>query len=296
MARVRKRRKGRKVKRYKAQLYPGPDEVSERRRFVMDASRRLKKFRSIPDDNLVMLLGHRHPGELYLSIHPPLDELIEKYDPIKNIVEPTPGARAGDRIRFILFTDSVYYPPMAPWLRARTYLNRFRGIDTVVYSSRQLLEMRERDLEAVAKELIESNLFDPGRVAIRGLTAHGHSLRLDEDGLIFDARRRYKFDKDLGEVVYIKNAQAEILDMPIPIGRPLSEREARGQDVTYRWDVAPYKSRTEIMSVIARYGTARILGGYNPELLNEIDPLYCEPYETLDKMMDLGKSKTEGGE
>jgi methyl coenzyme M reductase gamma subunit len=113
---------------------------------------------------------------------------------------------------------------------------------------------------------------------------------------MFDARRRYKFDKELGEVVYIKNAQAEILDMPIPLGRPLSEREARGQDVTYRWDVAPFKSRSEILSVIARYGTARILGGYNPELLNDIDPLYCESYESLDRMMHLDKSENEGGE
>ncbi len=296
MAELKRRRRGRKIKKYKPQLYPGPDEVSERRRFAMDASRRLKRFRSIPDDNLVMLLGHRHPGELYLSIHPPLDELVEKYDPVKNIVEPTPGARAGDRIRFILFTDSVYYPPMAPWLRARAYLNRYRGIDTVVYSSRQLLEMRERDLEAVSKELIETNLFDPGRVAIRGLTTHGHSLRLDEDGLMFDARRRYKFDKEIGEVVYIKNAQAEILDMPIPVGRPMSEREARGQDVTYRWDVAPYKSRTEIMSVIARYGTARIIGGYNPELLDEIDPLYGVRYDEIDRVRNSEEYKNGGGE
>lgn len=273
------KKKAKKVK-YKRQFYPGPDRVSANRRRAMDPSKRLTKFRSIPDDSLVELLGHRFKGESYVSVHPPLDELIEKYDPIKEIVEPTPGARAGDRLRFVQFAESMYYPPMAPWLRSRVYLSRLRGTDTVVYSGRTLLEMRERDLEQAAKMFIESHTFDPGRVGIRGVTVHGHSLRLDEDGLMFDARRRYVLNKETGEVEYIKNQHAEVLDNPIPVGRPLTERELRAYDVTYRWDVAPYKSRSEILTVIGRAVASRVIMGFNPEMpLVEFGGLYMNEGE-----------------
>ncbi|MDY6965332.1 MAG: coenzyme-B sulfoethylthiotransferase subunit gamma [Halobacteriota archaeon] len=265
--------KAKKKDKYVAQVYPGADKVSDRRRKVCDKSKRLIKFRAIPDDSLVLILGHRLTGESYVSVHPPLDELVEKYDPMKEMVEPTPGARAGDRIRFIQFTDSVYYPPMAPWLRSRMYLSRYRGVDTVVYSSRQLLEMRERDLEATSKELIETEVFNPAKTALRGITVHGSSVRLDKDGLMFDARRRYRIDDETGEVVYTKDQHAAVLDLPISVGRPLTERESRRDDITYRWDVAPFGSRTEAISVISRYATNRILGGFNPELTDEMNEL-----------------------
>ncbi|MBD3227501.1 MAG: coenzyme-B sulfoethylthiotransferase subunit gamma [Candidatus Lokiarchaeota archaeon] len=254
---------------YKYQFYPGDGNVANRRRKILNPEARLLRFRDIPDDDIVQLLGHRMPGALYKTVHPPLDELIEEYDPIKDIVKPTPGARAGDRIRFLQMTDSIYRPPFAPWLRARFYFSRLRGIDTVVFSSREILELRERDLEAAAKILFETELFDPARTAARGITVHGHSLRLDEDGLMFDARRRYVRDKETGEVVYIKDMHAYVLDQPISVGRPFSEEELRRYDVSYRWDTEQYKSRTEILSVIGRLQQGRMLAGFRPSLLDE---------------------------
>jgi methyl-coenzyme M reductase gamma subunit len=256
---------------YTPQVYPGADRVSDRRRKLCDKSKRLIKFRAIPDDNLVLLLGHRLTGEAYVSVHPPLDELVEKYDPIKEIVEPTPGARAGDRVRFVQFSDSLYHPPQAPWLRSRMYLSRYRGVDTVVYSARELLEMRERDLEATTKELMETEVFNPARVAMKGMTVHGSSLRLNEDGLMFDARRRYRLNTDTGEVEYTKNQHCVVLDLPISVGRPMTERECLRDDVTYRWDIAPFGARTEVHAILSRYETSRILGGFNPELTEQMN-------------------------
>jgi methyl-coenzyme M reductase gamma subunit len=253
---------------YTPQIYPGAEAVSERRRKIMDPDRRLLKLRDIPDDDVVVLLGHRPPGSLYSSVHPPLDEMIETYDPIKLLVEPTAGARAGDRMRFVQFTDSFWRPVLAPWLRARLYFNRFRGVDTVIYSGRQILEMRERDVEAATRILIETELFDPARTALRGLTVHGHALRLDENGLMFDARRRYTYDPNLKEVVYTKDMHAKILDDPIAVGRPLTEQELMEMDISYRWDTHQYKSRTEILSVIARIAKFRINAGFKPDLMN----------------------------
>ena len=197
----------------------------------------------------------------------PLDEIMENYDPIKDLVTPTPGAQAGDRIRFVQFTDSFWSPVIAPWLRARMYFNRFRGVDTVIYSGREILEMRERDVEAATRMLIETEVFDPARTALKGLTVHGHALRLDSDGLMFDARRRYVYDKDLKEVVYVKDMHARMLDEPIPIGRPLTEEELNTMDVTYRWNLTPYKSRTELLLIITRATHFRILGGFKPDLI-----------------------------
>jgi len=255
---------------FEKQYYPGMGNVSDRRRKILNPEKRLIKLRDLPDDAVVSLLGHRLPGSLYKSIHPPLDELIEEYDPVKNIVKPTPGARAGDRIRFVQFTDSFWRPPFAPWLRARFYFNRFRGVDTVIYSGREILELRERDLEAATKVLVETELFDPARTAIRGITVHGSSLRLDEDGLMFDARRRYVLNKETNEVVYVKDMHAQILDKPISVGRPFTEDELRQYDVTYRWDTEMYKSRTEILLVIDRIHKGRMLAGWNPEAAIDI--------------------------
>jgi len=259
-----------KTEAFEKQYYPGMGNVSDRRRKILNPEKRLIKLRDLPDDAVVSLLGHRLAGSLYKSIHPPLDELIEEYDPIKNVVKPTPGARAGDRIRFVQFTDSFWRPPFAPWLRARFYFNRFRGVDTVIYSGREIMELRERDLEAATKVLMENELFDPARTAIRGITVHGSSLRLDEDGLMFDARRRYVLNKETNEVVYVKDMHAQILDKPISVGRPFTEEELRQYDVTYRWDTEMYKSRTEILLVINRIHKGRALMGWNPEAATDI--------------------------
>jgi methyl-coenzyme M reductase gamma subunit len=255
---------------FEKQFYPGMGNVSDRRRKILNPEKRLIKLRDLPDDAVVSLLGHRLPGSLYKSIHPPLDELIEEYDPIKILIKPTPGARAGDRVRFVQFTDSFWRPPFAPWLRARFYFMRFRGVDTVIYSGREIMELRERDLEAATKVLMETELFDPARTAIRGITVHGSSLRLDEDGLMFDARRRYVLNKETNEVVYVKDMHAQILDKPISVGRPFTEDELRQYDVTYRWDCEMYKSRTEILLTINRIHKGRALAGWNPEAATDL--------------------------
>ncbi len=93
---------------YKAQYYPGKTSVALNRKKFMDPTYKLEKLRSLSDDDVVIMLGHRAPGSAYKTIHPPLKEGGEPDDPIRKIVEPTPGAAAGDRIRYNQFTDSMY--------------------------------------------------------------------------------------------------------------------------------------------------------------------------------------------
>ena len=114
-------------------------------------------------DDVVRIMGHRKPGEDYKSIHPPLDEGSEPDCPVRQLVTPIEGAKKGDRIRYIQFTDSVYFAPAVPYVRAQMYVSRIRGIDTGTLSGRQIIEMRERDLEKIAKEYIDKRDLRPGQ-------------------------------------------------------------------------------------------------------------------------------------
>ena len=174
------------------QIYPGTSQVAQNRRNFTNPEYELEKLREIADEDVVKILGHKAPGEEYKSVHPPLDEMDEPDD--------SDGAKAGDRIRYIQFVDSMYFAPAQPFLRARSYLSRFRGIDTGTLSGRQVVEARERDIEKLSKVLLETEYFDTARTGIRGGSVHGHSLRLDENGLMFDMLRRQVFNKETGKV------------------------------------------------------------------------------------------------
>jgi methyl-coenzyme M reductase gamma subunit len=253
----------------KENLYPGNDRVAERRRFLLDKESKFKKLRAISDEDLINILGHRAAGEKYSSLHPSLDELKFEEDPIKELVPPTEGAKEGDRIRYIQFTDSVYHSPLTPTFRGRMYHVRYRGMDTLAYSGRELMEARERDLEKYARELIETEVFDPARTALRGVTVHGSALRLDEDGLMFDARRRCVYDKDKKAVVYVKNQVAVPLDKTIDICSPLPEEELIKKSLVYGLDTIPYREARELSEVNARLLETNVKGGLNPELVEK---------------------------
>ena len=73
---------------YKAQFFPGKSDPSKNRRKYMDPSYKLQKIRSVSDEDIVRVLGHREPGEDYKSVHPPLEEMGEPECPIRELVEP----------------------------------------------------------------------------------------------------------------------------------------------------------------------------------------------------------------
>ena len=130
---------------YSRQFYPGTTLPAVNRRRFMDPTCKLEKLREVSMEDVVKILGHRVPGSEYKSIHPPLEEGSEPNCPIRQLVEPLDGAKAGDRIRYIQFTDSVYFAPIAPFVRAWMYMSRFRGIDTGSLSGRQIMA-RKRSL------------------------------------------------------------------------------------------------------------------------------------------------------
>ena len=246
------------------QIYPGTSQVAQNRRNFTNPEYELEKLREISDEDVVKILGHKAPGEEYKSVHPPLDEMDEPDDSVRELVAPIDGAKAGDRIRYIQFVDSMYFAPAQPFLRARSYLSRFRGIDTGTLSGRQVVEARERDLEKLSKTLLETEYFDTARTGIRGAGVHGHSLRLDENGLMFDMLRRQVFNKATGKVEMVKDQVGRELDEPVVLGEPLDEETLRGKTTIYRIDGEAYKDDVEAVKVCQRIHVSRSFGAFNP--------------------------------
>jgi len=248
-----------------AQYYPGTSQVAQNRRNLSNPDYELEKFREISDEDVVKILGHRAPGEEYPSVHPPLEEMDEPDDSIREMVEAVDGAKAGDRVRYIQFVDSMYNAPAQPFVRSRAYLQRYRGADAGTLSGRQIIEARERDLEKISKELLETEFFDPARTGIRGQSVHGHSLRLDEDGVMFDMLRRQILNKETGKVEAVKDQIGDELDEPVVLGEPLDDATLKAKTTIYRMDGEAYRDDKDAVEVLHRIHVRRSQGGYKPE-------------------------------
>ena len=247
---------------YEAQYTPGKTKIAENRRNHMNPDYELKKIREVADEDIVKILGHRNPGEGYKTVHPPLEEMDFELDMMKELVEPIPGAKEGVRTRYVQFADSMYNAPAQPYDRARTYMWRFRGVDTGTLSGRQVVEIRELDLEKMSKTLIETELFDPAKTGIRGATVHGHSLRLDENGLMFDALQRYVYNEETGQVSYVKDQVGRPLDEPVAVGEPLDDEHLSEITTIYRYDNVSMRDDEEAIEVVETIHDARTKGGY----------------------------------
>jgi len=249
------------------QYTAGSSHVAENRRKYMNPEYKLEKLRDIPEEDIVRLLAHRAPGEEYKSIHPPLEEMEEPECAVREMVEPTEGAKAGDRIRYVQFTDSMQFAPITPRQRAWSGYCRYKGVDIGILSGRTITEARERDVEKIAKELIDSELYDTARTGLRGRTVHGHAVRLDENGMMFDALRRWSYDPNTKEVTYVKDMIGGAMDKEVPLGKPLPEDELRKRTTMYRnaqgglWQE---EDDPESMDVIAQIHWKRTVGGFQP--------------------------------
>src|SRR5690606_3868350 len=107
--------------------------------------------------------------------------------------------------------------------------------------------------------------FDPARTGIRGKSVHGHSLRLDEDGMMFDMLRRLVLNKDTGNVEAVKNQIGDELDEPVVMGEPLDEETLKAKTTIYRKDGEAYRDDADAVEILHRIHVLRSQGGYSPE-------------------------------
>ncbi|KUG20862.1 methyl coenzyme m reductase gamma subunit [hydrocarbon metagenome] len=250
---------------YKPQYGPGTSIVAENRRKYMNPGYNLEKIRDVTDEDVVLILGHRAPGAAYPTAHPPLAEQQEPDCPVRKAVTATDGAKAGDRVRYIQFTDSMFFAPSQPYLRTYAECYRFRGIDPGTLSGRQIVECRERDLEKYSKDLITTELFDPARTGIRGATVHGHSLRLREDGMMFDMLQRCVLGED-GLVKYVKNQIGEPLDRSVNVGKPMDEKWLKAHTTIFHsLGGVPFRDDAEYIEYVQRIHSLRTKYGFMPK-------------------------------
>jgi methyl-coenzyme M reductase gamma subunit len=232
----------------------------------MDPTKKLEKLRDISDKDIVLMMGHRAPGSAYPTAHPPLSEQQEPACPMRKLVTPTDGAKAGDRIRYIQFTDSMYNAPCQPYQRSYLESYRFRGMDPGTLSGRQIIECRERDLEKYAKDLVNTELFDPARTGIRGCTVHGHSLRLDENGMMFDMLARTAFDKKAGAVKIVKDQVGVPLDTEVKVGKPADEKWLKAHTTMYHSVAGTgFRQDEEYVEYVQRIHSLRVKYGFMPK-------------------------------
>src|SRR5690606_41773606 len=100
------------------------------------------------------------PRAAYSTTHPPLKEMGEPDCPIRQIVAPTAGAAAGDRVRYSQWTDSMYFAPSIPYFRSYWGAINCKGCDPGTLSGRQIIEARERDIEDYTKAQYDSEMTD----------------------------------------------------------------------------------------------------------------------------------------
>ena len=246
---------------YKPQYYPGNTSVAKNRRKHMPDD--VEKMRDISAEDLTALLGHSAPGSDFPSTHPPLAQMGEPDCPIREVVEPTPGAAAGDRIRYAQFSDSMYNAPSVPYWRSYHAAINFRGVDPGTLSGRQVNEMRERDLEEYTKRQAETEMTDWGLAGLRGCTVHGHSLRLQEDGVMFDMLDRRRLEG--GVMVMDKDQVGVPIDRKVNLGKPMSEAEAAKRTTFYRVDNCAFRSDKEVIEWTQRIWELRTKYGFQPK-------------------------------
>jgi len=250
---------------YTPQYGPGTSVVAQNRRNQMNPNYELSKLRSVTDEDVVLILGHRAPGAAYPTAHPPLAEQQEPADPMRKLVKPTDGAKAGDRVRYIQFADSMFNAPSQPYQRTYMECYRYRGIDPGTLSGRQIVECRERDLEGYSKELINTEVFDPALVSCRGATVHGHSLRLAEDGMMFDMLQRCVLGAD-GVVKYVKNQIGEPLDRAVNVGKPMDNNWLKAHTTIFHSLAGTaYRDDAEYVEYIQRIHSLRTKYGFMPK-------------------------------
>jgi len=236
---------------YKPQFGPGQTHVAENRRKQMNPDHKLAKLRDVSDKDIVLVMGHRAPGSAYKSAHPPLAEQQEPNCPIRKLVTPTDGAKAGDRVRYIQFSDSMYNAPCQPYQRSYLEAYRFRGIDPGTLSGRQI---------------IDTELFDAALTGIRGCTVHGHSLRLDENGMMFDMLQRFVIDKKSGQIKYIKDQVGVPLDSEVKVGKAQDAKWLKANTTMYHSMVGTgFRDDPEAVEYIQRIHELRVKYGFMPK-------------------------------
>jgi methyl-coenzyme M reductase gamma subunit len=108
-------------------------------------------------------------------------------------------------------------------------------------------------------------MFDPALVSMRGATVHGHSLRLSENGMQFDALQRCILSDD-GMVKYVKDQIGVPLDREVSVGKPMDEEWLKAHSTIFHSLVGTaFRDDKEYVEYIQRIHSLRTKYGFMPK-------------------------------
>ena len=122
-------------------------------------------------------------------------------------------------------------------------------------------------MEVYTKATIESEMTCPGLAGLRGCTVHGHSLRLDEDGTMFDMLQRVHLEG--GNIIEDKDQVGVPIDRKVNLGKPMTEAEAKKRTTIYRTDGVRYRTEEEVLDHVHLVHHRRTMYGFRPENASE---------------------------
>ena len=157
----------------------------------------------------------------------------------------------------------MYNAPATPYFRSYFAAINFRGVDPGTLSGRQIVEARERDMEKCAKVQMETEISDHALCGVRGSTVHGHSVRLQEDGVMFDMLDRRRLVS--GNIIMDKDQVAIPLDRKVNLGKAMSEEEAAKRTTIYRVDNVAFRGDAEVVEWVQRIFDKRTIYGFQPK-------------------------------
>jgi methyl-coenzyme M reductase gamma subunit len=117
-------------------------------------------------------------------------------------------------------------------------------------------------MEELAKFQLETEMTCPALACLRGASVHGHSLRLQEDGVMFDMLERVRLEN--GTIIVQKDLVGRPIDKKVDLGKPMSDEEAAKRTTIYRVDNVPYREDKEVLEWVHRVFEQRTMYGYKP--------------------------------
>jgi len=94
---------------------------------------------------------------------------------------------------------------------------------------------------------------------------HGHSLRLAENGMMFDMLQRSVLGED-GIVRYVKNQIGEPLDRPVVLGKPMDENWLKEHTTIFHsLGGTPFRDDAEYIEYVQRIHSLRTKYGFMPK-------------------------------
>ena len=117
---------------------------------------------------------------------------------------------------------------------------------------------------------------------MRGATVHGHSVRLQEDGVMFDMVDRRRLEG--GTIIMDKDQVAIPLDRKVDLGKPMSSEEAAKRTTIYRVDNVAFRDDAEVIEWVQRVFDRE---QYTDSSRNEVTTMAADIFSKFKKSMEV---------